>query len=93
MRNFQQISRMSSTGSVSTKIEKPELRRLHRYIAQNLFMGSIAAGLLSALIFKYTVALPRKRRYEEFCRNYDDEARTKFLLEHGVVNPDEYGLP
>lgn len=82
----------SSRGSVK-KLKKPELRKFHRYFAQNAFLISITGALVAAAIFKYTVALPRKRRYEEWIANYDDEARTKYLLEHGIIIPDEYGVP
>ncbi|XP_074604775.1 cytochrome c oxidase subunit 6C-like [Brevipalpus obovatus] len=97
-RRFITFSRMSSTVATSSrgavkKLEKPELRRFHRYFAQNCFLISISVGLAAAALFKYTVALPRKRRYEEWVKNYDDEARTKYLLEHGVIIPDEYGIP
>ena len=83
----------TSPSAVTAKIEKPELRDLTRYRVQNMLILSILFSLTSGIVFRYLVVEPRKKAYKEWEKTYDDAARTKFLIEHGFVIPEEYGVP
>ena len=51
---------------------------LKKKILRDILMGTTAGWLVGAAWW-FGVALPRRRRYEEFYRNYDDEAVSKVL--------------
>ncbi len=51
---------------------------LKKKILRDILMGTTAGWLVGAAWW-FGVALPRRRRYEEFYRNYDDVAVSKVL--------------
>ena len=51
---------------------------LKKKIMRDIFTG-VTLGWFVGAAWWFGVALPRRRRYEEFYRNYDDEAVSKVL--------------
>ena len=52
----------------------PQLRGLLRRKLAREIMTSLGLGLVAGAGFWYTVVLPRRKRYEDFYRNYDATA-------------------
>lgn len=52
----------------------PQLRNLLRRKLSREILTALGLGLAAGAIYWYSLVLPRRRRYEEFYRNYDAKA-------------------
>lgn len=52
----------------------PQLRGLLRRKLAREILVSLGLGLTAGAVYWYSMVLPRRRRYEEFYRNYDAKA-------------------
>jgi len=57
----------------------PQLRGLLRRRLGREILSAVGLGITAGGIYLYTVALPRKKRYEDFYRNYDAKATAESM--------------
>lgn len=52
----------------------PQLRNILRRKLSREILTSLGLGVAAGAIYWYSIVLPRRRRYEDFYRNYDAKA-------------------
>ena len=53
---------------------------------QNALLTALAVSIGSGYFLNYFFWLPRKEKMNQFFANYDDEKRTKELIEGGILD-------
>lgn len=64
----------------------PILRNIHKNRLIRHVQIGCGLALLSAVIFKFAVAIPRQNRYAEFYRDYNGEEYIEKMTEAGVLS-------
>ncbi|KAL2719786.1 cytochrome c oxidase subunit 6C-2 [Vespula maculifrons] len=68
------------------QLPKPKLRNLLLGKMKIAFVGMAISGTLTTLCYKIFVGDARKKRYEEFYKKYDAEAKLKIMCDSGYMH-------
>ncbi|XP_047367258.1 uncharacterized protein LOC124955999 [Vespa velutina] len=74
---------------MSTEIKqlaKPKLRNLLLGKVKIAFVGMTIFGTITTLLYKVFVGDARKKKYEEFYKKYDAEAKLKIMCDSGYMH-------